>query len=241
MEYQKKKQEVYLMKQKNMVKGQTVSNRTRSYLSPIVASHSPNFIREYICATRKTQNGYKLINTVGFFRGDLEFEDVFEAKDYLFIMVDTNGEWDEVNKKYRNIYKGREDFKKFVRQFRSRKKIFHWDYPYGNPFTSPYHIFVMDMKAYGFPPKDWSKTLTHFDKGEYSKMYDKTELGNLGFSKNHPSYQVLSGTKDLLKSKIEGYFGTILTDEDVKNMAEGDIPPLKRDEVLHWNKFNLKI
>lgn len=226
-----------------MIKGQTVQNRTRSYLSPIINSYSPNFIREYICASRRTKDGWKLTNTVGFFRGDLEFEDTFgESKNYLFIMVDVNGEWDDVNKRYRNMIKGRSDFNKFTKQFRSRKKIFHWDYPYGDPFKSPYHIFVMDMEHYGLPPRNWAETLKHFDKGDYSKMYRQSEINSLGLSKENPSYLVLSGKKDfsLLKSKIEKQFGTILKDVDIEHFTEADIPPLQRNEILNYGKFYKK-
>lgn len=221
-----------------------VTNRTRSYLSNIIISHSPQYIKEYICETRKTKDGYRLCNTRGFFRGDLEFQDTFPNlhKHLLFILVDINGEYNELIGKHVNIYKGREKFKKFTREFRSKKRAFHWDYPFDDPFTGNLHCFVFDMTQYGVPVKDWSKTLDEFDKGNYSQMFTKEELGNLkGISKESNLWKTLSGQKDkeLLKKRVEQHFGTILTDEDVKDYDNLDLPPLPREECLNWSKFNL--
>ena len=164
------------------VQGHAYKNRTRSYLSNIIDSNlSPNWVRNYLCEAKRTKDGWKLCNTVGFFRSDLEFEYTFPLLDkhLMFILVDINGEWDEVKGKYKNIYLGREKFNKFTKEFRSRKKVFRWDYPYGNPYTSHLHCFVFDMKQYGIPVKDWSKALDKFDEGLYSQMFTKEELSKL--------------------------------------------------------------
>ena len=225
--------------------GKTVQNQTRSYLSNIIDSVSPSWIKKYICEAKRTKDGWKLCNTVGFFRSDLEFEDTFPLLDkhLMFILVDINGEWDEVKGKYKNIYLGREKFNKFTKEFRSRKKVFHWDYPYGNPYTSHLHCFVFDMKQYGIPAKDWSKALDKFDEGLHSQMFTKEELSKFtGINKTGNIWKTLIGNGDkmVLKKRIEQQFGTILKDVDVEHMTELDIKPLMRDECLNWSKFNLK-
>ena len=225
-------------------KGTTVQNRTRSYLSNIIDAHSPNYIKEYICEAKRTKDGWKLCNTVGFFRSDLEFEDTFPElhKHLMFILVDINGEWDDIKGKYKNIYLGREKFNRFTKEFRSRKKVFHWDYPYGNPYTSHLHCFVFDMKQYGIPTKDWSKALDKFDEGLYSQMFTKEELSKLtGINKTGNIWKTLigDGDKTVLKKRIEQQFGTILKDVDIEHVTEIDIPYLKREEILHYDKFNL--
>ena len=45
---------------------------------------------------------------------------------------------------------------------------------------------------------------------------------------------------EVLKKRIEQQFGTILKDVDVKCVTELDIPYLKREEFLNYDKFNLK-
>jgi len=228
------------------VQGHAYKNRTRSYLSNIIDSNlSPNWVRNYLCEAKRTKDGWKLCNTVGFFRSDLEFEYTFPLLDkhLMFILVDINGEWDEVKGKYKNIYLGREKFNKFTKEFRSRKKVFHWDYPYGNPYTSHLHCFVFDMKQYGIPVKDWSKALDKFDEGLYSQMFTKEELSKLtGINKTGNIWKTLigDGDKTVLKKRIEQQFGTILKDVDVKCVTELDIPYLKREEFLNYDKFNLK-
>jgi len=227
-------------------KGRTCNNRTRSYLSNIIDSVSPNYVREYICEARRTKDGWKLCNTVGFFRNDLEFEDTFPNlhKHLMFILVDINGEWDDIKSKYKNIYSGREKFQKFTKEFRSKKKAFHWDYPFDDPFKGYLHCFVFDMEQYGVPVKDWSRAFDKFDEGKYSQMFTKEELSKLtGVNKTGNIWKTLigDGDKTVLKKRIEQQFGTVLMDKDVEHVVELDIRPLHRFEVLHWDKFNKKI
>jgi len=227
-------------------KGKTIQNKTRSYLSNIIDSTlTPNWIRSYITEARRTKDGWKLCNTVGFFRNDLEFEDTFPElhKHLMFILVDINGEWDDLKGKYKNIYAGRDKFKKFTKEFRSKKKSFHWDYPFDDPYKGYLHCFVFDMEQYGVPVKDWSKSLDMFDEGKYSQMFTKEELSKLtGINKAGSIWKTLvgDGDKTVLKQRIEKQFGTILMDKDVEHMVELDIKPLPRFEVLNYDKFNLK-
>jgi hypothetical protein len=161
----------------------------------------------------------------------------------MFILVDINGQWDTVKGKYVNIYLAREKFNKFTKEFRSKKKAFHWDYPYGNPYTSGLHVFVFDMQAYGVPVKDWSKSLDKFDEGLYSQMFTKEELSKFtGVNKTGNIWKTLIGEKDknVLKERIKQQFGTILKDVDVEHLTEIDIKPIRRFEVLNFDKFNLK-
>lgn len=225
-------------------KGSTVTNRTRQYLSGILSSASPQYIREYILEAKRTKEGWKLCNTIGFFRSDLEFEDTFPDlhKHLMFILVDINGEWDNINNKYKNIYSGREKFQKFTKEFRSKKKAFHWDYPYDDPFKGYLHCFVFDMEQYGVPVKDWSKSIDKFDAGLYSQMFTKEELSKMKLDKESNIYKTLvgDGDKSVLKERIKKQFGTVLMDKDVEHNLELDIPPMPRQEVLSWSKFNLK-
>lgn len=227
-----------------MTKGETIQNRTRLYLSSIISSSSPNWIREYILEARRTKEGWKLCNTLGFFRSDLCFEDTFPDlhNHLMFILVDINGEWDSINGKYKNIYSGREKFQRFTKEFRSKKKAFHWDYPFDDPFKGYQHCFVFDMEQYGMPVKDWSKAIDKFDEGKYSQMFNKEELSKMKLDKESNIYKTLigDGDKTVLKQRIEKQFGTILKDKDVEHMVESDIKPLRRDECLNWSKFNLK-
>lgn len=229
----------------NILRGETISNKTRSYLSNIIDSHSPSWIREYICEAKRTKNGWKLCNTLGFFRNDLEFQDTFkDAHHLMFILVDINGEWDDIKGKYVNIYSAREKFNRFTKTFRSRKKGFHWDYSYGDPYTSNLHVFVFDMQAYGTPVKDWTKTLDKFDEGLYSQMFSIDELSKLtNINKTGNIWKTLIGNKDknVLKERIKAQFGTVLVDDDVKHIKELDIKPLPRFEVLNWAKFNINV
>lgn len=222
-----------------------VTNRTRSYLSNIIISHSPQYIKQYICETRRTKDGYRLCNTRGFFRGDLEFQDTFPNlhKHLLFVLVDINGEYNELIQKHVNIYKGREKFKKFTKEFRSKKRAFHWDYPFDDPFTGTLHCFVFDMTQYGVPVKDWSKALDEFDEGNYSKMFTKKELEGLkGINKESNLWKTLTGNsdKEILKQRIKDQFGTVLTREELKSYSELDIKPIPKFEMLNWAKFNEK-
>lgn len=224
--------------------GESITNKTRSYLSNIITTSSPNWVREYLCEVKRTKDGWKLCNTVGFFRSDLEFEDTFPEmhKHLMFILVDINGEWDDVKGKYKNIYVGRDKFKKFTKEFRSKKRNFHWDYPYDDPFKGYLHCFVFDMTAYGIPVKDWSKTLDNFDQGHYSQMFTKEELAKWNTAKTGNVWKTLigDGDKTVLKQRIEKQFGTVLRDVDVEGHTELDIPYLKREEYLNFDKFNLK-
>ncbi len=226
--------------------GKTVQNRTRSYLSNIIDSVSPSWIKEYLCEARRTKEGYKLCNTVGFFRNDLEFEDTFPNlhKHLMFILVDINGEWDDIKGKYKNIYSGREKFQRFTKEFRSKKKNFHWDYPYDDPFKGYLHCFVFDMTAYGVPVKDWSKSLDKFDEGQYSQMFTKEELAKLtGINKAGSIWKTLVGDKqhrDVLKTRIEKQFNMVISHKDLPETDELDLPFEKRQEILNWDKFNLK-
>lgn len=231
----------------NFKKGEAITNRTRSYLSNIIDSPNctPNWIRSYICEAKRTKDGWKLCNTVGFFRNDLEFEDTFPDlhKHLMFILVDINGEWDDIKGKYKNIYAGREKFQRFTKEFRRKKKAFHWDYPFDNPYTGYLHCFVFDMEQYGVPVKDWSKAFDKFDEGKYSQMFTKEELSKLtGINKAGSIWKTLIGDRDksVLKKRIEQQFGTVLMDRDVEHLAELDIKPLSRFEVLNYDKFNLK-
>ena len=228
----------------NFKKGEAVTNRTRSYLSNIIDSVSPSYIKEYICEARRTKDGWKLCNTVGFFRNDLEFEDTFPDlhKHLMFILVDINGEWDDIKSKYKNIYGGREKFQRFTKEFRSKKKAFHWDYPFDDPYKGYLHCFVFDMEQYGVPVKDWSVAFDKFDEGKYSQMFTKDELSKLtGVNKTGNIWKTLigDGDKTVLKKRIEQQFGTVLMDKDVEHIIELDIKPLPRFEVLHWDKFNI--
>lgn len=230
----------------NIRKGEATQNRTRSYLSNIIISHSPQYIKEYICETRRTKDGFRLCNTRGFFRNDLEFQDTFPNlhKHLLFVLVDINGEYNHVINKYVNIYKGREKFKKFTKEFRSKKRAFHWDYPFDDPFTGNLHCFVFDMEQYGVPVKDWSRALDKFDEGKYSEIFTKKELSGLkGISKTSNLWKTLIGdtsNREILKQRIKNQFGTILKDTDLEKHTELDIKPIPRFEVLHWEKFNTK-
>jgi hypothetical protein len=230
----------------NFTKGECFSNRTRSYLSNIIDSTlTPNWIRSYITEAKRTKDGWKLCNTVGFFRNDLEFQDTFPDlhKHLMFILVDINGEWDDIKGKYKNIYAGREKFQRFTKEFRSKKKAFHWDYPFDDPFKGYLHCFVFDMEQYGMPVKDWSKSIDKFDEGKYSQMFTREELSKLtGVNKTGNIWKTLvgDGDKTVLKKRIEQQFGTVLRDVDVAEHTELDIPYLKRDEILHYDKFNLK-
>lgn len=226
-------------------KGEAITNRTRSYLSNIIDSCSPSYIKNYICEARRTKDGWKLCNTVGFFRNDLEFEDTFPDlhKHLMFILVDINGEWDDIKGKYKNIYGGREKFQRFTKEFRSKKKAFHWDYPFDDPYKGCLHCFVFDMEQYGVPIKDWSVAFDKFDEGKYSQMFTKDELSKLtGVNKTGNIWKTLigDGDKTVLKKRIEQQFGTVLMDKDVAEYSELDIPFLQRDEVLNYSKFNLK-
>lgn len=226
--------------------GDTLQNKTRLYLSHIINSHAPQYIKQYICESRRSKEGWKLCNTVGFFRSDLEFEDTFPEmhKHLLFVLVDINGEYNPIINRYVNIYKGRDKFKKFTKEFRSKKKAFHWDYPYDDPFTGHLHCFVFDLIQFGIPVKSWSKTLDKFDEGLYSQMFTKDELSKLkGMDKSGNIWKTLIGdkNKEVLKKRIEQTFGTIVVDDDIKEMNELDFPYIKRNEILHWDKFNIKI
>ena len=226
-------------------KEHTIQNKTRLYLSNIFTSFASKWVKDYICQSRRIKDGWVLCNTRGFFRGDLEYYDMFSKKDnnsLLFVVVDINGEWDSINNKYRNIYSGREQFNTFLRQFRKTKTGCCYDYPYGNPYTSNLHVFVFDMTEFGYPKQNWSNSIKQFDLGIYSKMYSPSQLSKMRLTKDGNIWKTLTGMddKEVLKERIKQEFGHVKS-KNIPDVAELDFPPLLRNEMLNYGKLKNKV
>ncbi len=100
------------------------------------------------------------------------------------------------------------------------------------------------MTAYGVPVNDWSNSLDKFDEGQYSQLFTKEELAKLtGINKAGSIWKTLVGDKqhrDVLKTRIEKQFNMVISHKDLPETDEFDLPFEKRQEILNWDKFNLK-
>lgn len=206
--------------------GELIENKTRKYLALILRDKSewPDYLRNYL-----------INNYVGFFRGDVEFNNATGNKNQnlLFVVVDINGEWVPQLGRYKSIAKGRRDYKNFLLQWRQKKtggyKV--WDYVINDLHKSNHHVFVLDIS-------NFRKTVEAFDEGKYSEMFNDAELRKLGVTKTkngqlsslYATFKKLPEAKSLFQKRIEKEFGVIISDD---NISELDIPPIRKQEYLN--------
>jgi hypothetical protein len=210
-----------------------ITNRTYYYLYPTIEAFGTTFLQEL---KELTSYGRKPIGSsiLGVYIVDVLYykakrKSVRDIEELLFMVIDHNGAKD---KAYINASVGYAKFLQFLKYV--RKTSFYID----DYTVEEGHCFVFKV------PRKFSKAYTHFLKSEYSKMYTKEQLNDLGYKlevdkKGEKIYNFIAavllrdkkhGLKKLAK-EIQSRFNTdVVPDEP----DEYDLPWEKKDEFLHY-------
>lgn len=217
-----------------MTKLRVKVNRTNKYLWPSVNLFGRTFLKELNNLTNYT-TGYPVGHSVLYTSiGDTLYYRTkdFEIQELLFVVFDIRGCYREDKSFYLDTKKGKVHFRDFLKYVRTNKH-YENDYWYANN----QHCIVFNLK-------DLSNTYWSFFKSEYSKMYSKECLKQIGITPNkniqgkkyiNPEYAVLTGDVEVgsiqLQSKIYETFGVDILPENPK---EFDIPWSLQEEFLNY-------
>lgn len=209
--------------------GDVVKNKTFKYIYPILETYSKEFNKHL-----NSVKGSILATAIW----DIKYEEAKREKHtyLIFIVFDTNGNYDNIKKMYCNINYGKNIFSQFLKFIR-RYTNYVDDYPFDS-IKGHQHCVILKIS---------DKFKNAFDlikKSEYSKAYSSQDLKEMNIKARTPSgklnlrFAVLTKSKkykeEIFVNHLNDLFGTNIKALDISDEAELDFPFNLEEEIFNY-------